>query len=126
MNTTSYSPLISKVYKSRNILLEILKTRGYDIDDYTGFSVTEIHTMYNNKQLDMLLTNNDTGKKIYYKYHLSPTRTKLRGNHVCDYIEDLFSISLSDDELNDDTSASDNISGLLNSSMDVFYRTASY
>ena len=41
-------------------------------------------------------------------------------------IVDLFSISLSDDELNDDTSASDNISGLLNSSMDVFYRTAAY
>ena len=41
-------------------------------------------------------------------------------------IEDLFSISLSDDELNEDTSASDNISGLLNSSMDVFYRTAAY
>ena len=41
-------------------------------------------------------------------------------------IEDIFSISLSDDELNDDTSASDNISGLLNSSMDVFYRTAAY
>ena len=39
---------------------------------------------------------------------------------------DLFSISLSDDELNDDTSASDNISGLLNSSMDIFYRTAAY
>ena len=33
---------------------------------------------------------------------------------------------MSDDELNDDTSAADNISGLLNSSMDVFYRTAAY
>tara|TARA_Y100000746_G_scaffold85728_1_gene72811 strand:- start:471 stop:3032 length:2562 start_codon:yes stop_codon:yes gene_type:complete len=41
-------------------------------------------------------------------------------------VVDMFSISLSDDELNDDTSASDNISGLLNSSMDVFYRTAAY
>ena len=41
-------------------------------------------------------------------------------------VVDFFSISLSDDELNDDTSASDNISGLLNSSMDVFYRTAAY
>ena len=41
-------------------------------------------------------------------------------------VVDLFSISLSDDELNDDTSAADNISGLLNSSMDVFYRTAAY
>ena len=45
---------------------------------------------------------------------------------VTDDVLDLFSISLSDDELNDDTSASDNISGLLNSSMDVFYRTAAY
>ena len=43
-----------------------------------------------------------------------------------DDVVDFFSISLSDDELNDDTSASDNISGLLNSSMDVFYRTAAY
>ena len=41
-------------------------------------------------------------------------------------VVDFFSISLSDDELNDDTFASDNISGLLNSSMDVFYRTAAY
>ena len=41
-------------------------------------------------------------------------------------VVDFFSISLSDDELNDDTSASDNISGLLNSSMDIFYRTAAY
>ena len=43
-----------------------------------------------------------------------------------DDVVDLFSISLSDDELSDDTSAADNISGLLNSSMDIFYRTAAY
>ncbi len=39
---------------------------------------------------------------------------------------DLFTISLSDDELDDDTSASDNISGLLSSSKDVFQRTAAF
>ncbi|WP_053976373.1 carboxypeptidase regulatory-like domain-containing protein [Mangrovimonas xylaniphaga] len=39
---------------------------------------------------------------------------------------DLFTITLSDDELNDDTSASDNISGLLQSSQDVFQRTAAF
>ncbi|MFV0565491.1 MAG: carboxypeptidase regulatory-like domain-containing protein [Flavobacteriaceae bacterium] len=38
----------------------------------------------------------------------------------------LFTITLSDDELNDDTSGSDNISGLLSSSMDVFQRTAAF
>ena len=40
--------------------------------------------------------------------------------------EDLFTITLSDDELNDDTGAADNISGLLSSSRDVFSRTAAF
>ena len=38
----------------------------------------------------------------------------------------LFTITLSDDELNDDTSGADNISGLLSSSQDVFQRTAAF
>ena len=38
----------------------------------------------------------------------------------------LFTISLSDDELNDDTSGADNISGLLSSSQDIFQRTAAF
>jgi len=87
--STSYSPIISKVYKSRIILLEILKTRGFDIDDWSGFSVTEIQTLYNNKQLDMLLENPMTGKKIFIKYHLA---TRLGPVHVYDYVDDLFDI----------------------------------
>ena len=39
---------------------------------------------------------------------------------------DLFTIQLSDDELNDDTSGADNISGLLSSSQDLFQRTAAF
>ncbi len=39
---------------------------------------------------------------------------------------DLFTITLSDDELDNDTSGSDNISGLLSSSLDVFQRTAAF
>ena len=39
---------------------------------------------------------------------------------------DMFTISLSDDELSDDTSGADNISGLLQSSRDVFLRTAAF
>lgn len=42
------------------------------------------------------------------------------------YTSDLFTISLSDDELNDDTGGADNISGLLSSSLDVFQRTAAF
>ncbi|MGB1307550.1 MAG: TonB-dependent receptor [Oceanihabitans sp.] len=41
-------------------------------------------------------------------------------------VNDMFTISLSDDELNDDTSGADNISGLLSSSQDIFQRTAAF
>ena len=40
--------------------------------------------------------------------------------------KDLFTITLTDDELNDDTNVSDNISGLLQSSLDIFHRTAAF
>ena len=95
MSSTSYSPLISKIYKSRNILLEILKERGYSVDDYTDFSVTEVQAMYNNKELDMLLEHstekksNGENKKLYIKYHLT---TRLGSSHIYDYVDDLFDI----------------------------------
>ncbi|MDD7915155.1 carboxypeptidase-like regulatory domain-containing protein [Polaribacter ponticola] len=40
--------------------------------------------------------------------------------------EDLSIITLTDDELNDDTSAADNISGLLQASKDIYLRTAAF
>lgn len=40
--------------------------------------------------------------------------------------QDLFTITLSDDELDNDASGADNISGLLSSSLDVFQRTAAF
>ena len=43
--SASYSPLVSKIYNSRLILLQILKNkRGFNVEDYEGFSVTEIYT----------------------------------------------------------------------------------
>jgi len=41
-------------------------------------------------------------------------------------LTNLFTISLSDDELNDDTQDADNISGLLQASKDVFLKTAAF
>jgi len=94
MSTTSYSPLISKIYKSRNILL---KDRGFNVEDWSDFSVTEIQAMYNNKELDMLLENLTTHKKVYVKYHLA---TRLGSSHIYDYVDDLFDIEdvLSDND----------------------------
>tara|TARA_B100001063_G_scaffold245984_1_gene283429 strand:- start:1901 stop:4657 length:2757 start_codon:yes stop_codon:yes gene_type:complete len=40
--------------------------------------------------------------------------------------DELFTITLSDDELNDDSSGADNISGLLSASQDIFQRAAAF
>jgi DNA-directed RNA polymerase subunit H (RpoH/RPB5) len=44
--------------------------------------------MFQAKQLDMLLTNNE-GKKVYIKYHLAKT---LRHNNIQDNIDDLYNL----------------------------------
>ena len=87
----SYSPIIAKVYKSRNIFLEILEARGYDTSDYAGFSVNEVHVMYNAvpKQLDMMLENSTTNTKCYIKYHLGK---KLKQNHIEEVMDDLYDV----------------------------------
>ena len=81
--------LVSQLYKSRKILLELLKRRGFDVKGYDNFSFSELRVMNANKQLDMLLTNLATNKKIYIKYHLA---TKIRPPYVYDYVEDLFNL----------------------------------
>ena len=83
------SQTISKIFKSRQIILQQAANKGFDISEYDNFSINEIASLYNNKQLDLLLVNSDTNKKIYFKYHLG---TKIRTNHIYDYIEDLFNI----------------------------------
>ena len=86
MSQKQNSKTISQINKSRNILLDILDRRGFKTDEYRGFGITGIQSMFNNKQLDMLLEK-DNGEKIYVKYNIS---NKLRETHVYDYIEDLF------------------------------------
>ena len=89
--SVSYSQIVPKIYKSRLIILQILKLRGYNIEDYENFSIGDILTMYNAvpKQLDMLLENED-GKKIYVKYHLTTARVK--PSHIRETMEDLYDL----------------------------------
>jgi DNA-directed RNA polymerase subunit H (RpoH/RPB5) len=79
----------SNVHKSRNILLDQLSRQGYDIEDYNGFSINDIHAMILSKQLDMLLTNKETGRKVYVKYLIE---SKVRREDLDETIEDLYNI----------------------------------
>ena len=80
---------IVSIYKSRAIILELLRAQAYNTEDYDDFSVTEVNSLVKNKQLDMLLTKDSGDKKTYIKYHLAKT---LRPNHIYEYIEDLFNL----------------------------------
>ena len=72
---TQSSGTISTVFKSRQNLLKLLYQQDFDIKDYEEFSVNEVHVMYNNKQLDMMMSSRSDGenKKVYVKYHLAKT-----------------------------------------------------
>ena len=83
--------LITKIYKSRHIILNQLKRRGFKIDEYENFSLNEIHILHQNNQLDMLISSEDTSinKKCYIKYHMTGKLTK---GIVDDTIDDLFTL----------------------------------
>jgi DNA-directed RNA polymerase subunit H (RpoH/RPB5) len=81
------SGFVNQIAKSRNNILDILKSRGYDVSNYENQSVSQVHIMFQNDQLDMLVKNSTTDKKAYIKYHLGKT---LRPNNVLDYVDDLF------------------------------------
>jgi DNA-directed RNA polymerase subunit H (RpoH/RPB5) len=93
--TQNTSSLISSVYKSRAILLELMKMQGYNIDEYEGFSVNEVNTMKLNNQLDMILEKNKVNaaekrqSKIYIRYYLAKS---LRPQNLQEMIDDLFNI----------------------------------
>lgn len=78
---------IQKIFKSRQVILDLLYKQGYDTGKYTGSSITEVSSMYITKQMDMLLEKTD--KKTYVKYHLDKT---LRPTNLYDYIEDLINL----------------------------------
>jgi DNA-directed RNA polymerase subunit H (RpoH/RPB5) len=88
--SSSKSNRILSIYKSRKNILDILFENNYNVSEYEGFTINEIDAMYTNTQLDMLLTNDTTKRKVYIKYYL--TAKQIRPQNLDDIIEDLFVI----------------------------------
>lgn len=83
------SQTISKIFRSRKIILELAEKRGFNIDEYRDFNIPEISTLFTTFNLDMELINTETDEKIYFKYHL---KTKISKTHIQDYIEDIYNV----------------------------------
>jgi len=96
MASQKTSSLISKIYKSRRVILDLMEKQSYNITDYKGFSINEVNTMTTNNQLDMILekveasdsdVSENNNKKIYIKYYLAKA---LRPSNLQEMIDDLF------------------------------------
>lgn len=107
----------------------LVSVRGTEVSQITGADGTfTLNNVPNGKQLIVI-------KKSGYEAQNFPV---LMSGKIIDLgtvflYEDKFAeeqdqsiITITDDELNDDTSSADNISGLLQSSRDVYLRTAAY
>jgi DNA-directed RNA polymerase subunit H (RpoH/RPB5) len=96
MASQNTSSLISSVYKSRQTILDLMARQGYNTQEYSNFSITEVNAMFQNKQLDMLLESSPTSenpnsskRKVYVSYYLAKT---LRPQNIEEMIDDLFNL----------------------------------
>ena len=81
------STIVSDIYNSRIHILDLLKQRGFNVSEYEGASINEINIFNDNNQLDLLLTNEETQKKVYVKYYIEK---KIRPINVYDFVEELY------------------------------------
>jgi DNA-directed RNA polymerase subunit H (RpoH/RPB5) len=85
---------ILTIYNSRKNILELLERRGFDTNEYGGFSINEIYAMVANSQLDMLLSDDTTKRKVYVKYYFTDKQSsrQIRPNTLNDIVEELYYI----------------------------------
>ena len=80
--------LLEKLYKSRNIIIEMMEERGYNMNDFKNYSINEIELMYSNHSksnkdispLDIKVNN------VYIKYILTP---KIRISNIINLLNSI-------------------------------------
>ena len=93
------SSAITSIYKSRVNILELLRRQTYNVADYVGVGMHEVHTMVKRDQLDMLVSTGDvttlsagnpstSQRTAYIKYAVK----KLNQKDLNNIIDDLFNL----------------------------------
>ena len=89
------SNIISSIYKARQTIIALMRKLDYNVTDYEHFSVNEVNTMFQNKQMDMLLEKSKedprTGRKnkVYILFYLAKA---IRPANIQEMIDDLFNL----------------------------------
>ena len=87
--TSTQSGQVIEKFTSRKIIIDLLEEQKYDVSQYKDFGINDVNTLFQTKQMDMLLRKTGDGKKVYVKYHLAKS---LRPVNIYEYIEDLFTL----------------------------------
>ena len=87
-NNTQSGQII-ETFNSRKTIIDLLEAQKYDVSQYKDFGINEVNTLFETKQMDMLLRKTSEDKKVYVKYHLAKS---LRPVNLYEYIEDLFTL----------------------------------
>jgi DNA-directed RNA polymerase I, II, and III subunit RPABC1 len=94
MANQNTSIIISQIFNSRKIVLELMEKQGYNVNDYSNFSINEVNSMKQSNQLDMLLetseekvTSENPKKKIYIRYYLN---SRPSAKNIREMIDDLY------------------------------------
>lgn len=80
------SIITSNVYKSRLILLEQLRTRGFNVEHLIHFDIYEIYTMIQHETLDFNIKHPETNEQVYVIYSLTKTPSQ---SNILSKIEEL-------------------------------------
>ncbi len=87
--TSTQSGQVIEKFTSRKIIIDLLEAQKYDVSQYKDFGINDVNTLFQTKQMDMLLRKTSDDKKVYVKYHLAKS---LRPVNIYEYIEDLFTL----------------------------------
>ena len=87
-NNTQSGQII-ETFNSRKTIIDLLEAQKYDVSQYKDSGINEVNTLFETKQMDMLLRKTSEDKKVYVKYHLAKS---LRPVNLYEYIEDLFTL----------------------------------
>ena len=87
--TSTQSGQVIEKFTSRKIIIDLLEAQKYDVSQYKDFGINDVNTLFQTKQMDMLLRKTSDDKKVYVKYHLAKS---LRPVNIYEYIEDLYTL----------------------------------
>lgn len=91
MSSISNNRILS-IYNSRVNVLSLLERGGFDVGEYSGFSINEIDAMTSNSQLDMLVSHSMNKTKTYVKYYFTEKQSsrQIRPPILAEIVDELY------------------------------------